>query len=90
MTPPPPLVCPHPGPRAEGPDCPLYAARVLLAAQREARLSAAIQREQSEVPSLADLIRLEAAQREGRRPTLPPGPPPTRPISILDGLKEAA
>jgi hypothetical protein len=78
----PPVICPPPQQ-----DCPLYAQR-LLEAQREARLSAAIRREQPGVPSLADLIRLEAAQRQGRRPALPPGPPPTRPFSILDELKE--
>lgn len=83
----PPIVCPQPGPRAAGPDCSLYARR-LLGAQREARLSAAIQAEQSEMPSLADLIRLEAVQRQDRRPALPPGSPPTRPFSILDELKE--
>jgi hypothetical protein len=82
-----PLICPQPGPRAAGPDCPLYARR-LLEAQREARLSAAIRRERSEVPSLAALIGLEAAQRQERRPALPPGPPPTRPISIFDQLQE--
>jgi hypothetical protein len=58
-----------------------------MAAQQAFRLSAAIQAEPSK-PSLADLIRLEAAQRQGRRPALPPGPLPTRPVSILDQLKE--
>lgn len=81
-------VCPQPGPRAAGPACPLYARR-LLEAQREARLSTAIRREQPEAPSLADLIRLESAQRQECRPALSP-PPPTRPFSILDELKEAS
>jgi len=83
----PPHICPQPGPQATGPDCPLYARR-LLEAQQEARLSAAIQREQREASSIAVLIQLEAAQRQGRRPALPPGPPPTRPLSIFDQLKE--
>jgi hypothetical protein len=79
-------VCPGPAQMA---DCPLYSRR-LLGAQREVRLSAAIRREQPEVRGLVDLIRLEAAQRQGHRPALPPRPPPTRPISILDQLKEKA
>ncbi len=85
-----PRICPQPGPPwAAGPDCPLYTRR-LLEAQRDGRLSAAIRRERSEVPSLADLISLEAAQRQGRRPALPPESPPTRPLSILNQLKEDA
>lgn len=91
----PPHICPRPGPRNPGPDCAFAEAaerirfqRLLVEAQREARLRVAIQHEQSEVPSLADLIRSEAAQRQDRRPALPPGSPPTRPFSILDELKE--
>jgi hypothetical protein len=81
------LICPQPGPRAAGPDCPLYARR-LLEAQREARLSAAIQREQPRAPTLSNLIRLEVAQRQGPRLALSPGPPPTRSVSVLSQLKE--
>jgi hypothetical protein len=77
-----PTVCPHPAER----DCPLYARR-LVAAQRAVRLSAAIRAEPAK-PSLADLIRLEAARRQGPHPALPPGPLPTRPLSILDQIKE--
>jgi hypothetical protein len=85
MTPPPKL-CPPPAQR-DPLSCPLYTRR-LLEAQREARLSAAIRQEQPGASSLVDLISLEAAQRQGRPPALPPGPLPTRPISILDQLKE--
>ncbi len=79
----PPRVCPDP---TQAADCPMYARR-LLAAQQAFRLSAAIRAEPSK-PTLADLIRTEAVQRQGPRPALLPGPLPTRPLSILDQLKE--
>lgn len=82
-----PRVCPQPGPRAAGPDCPLYAHR-LLEAQRETRLSAAIRREQREVPSFGSLVWADLdrqAQRTPRpqpsadQPSPGPTPLPTRP-----------
>jgi hypothetical protein len=94
-------VCPQPGPRAAGPDCPLYARR-LLEAQREARLSAAIRREQGEVPSLGSLVWADFNRQYKRseadvpspaptssptRPVLPPAPQPA-PLPIFDQLKE--
>lgn len=68
-----PQVCPQPGPRHPGRDCPLYDRR--LAAQQDSQLRRAILVERRTVSDLTALIRAENGQ-----PALPkPTAPPTRP-----------
>jgi hypothetical protein len=66
-------------------DCPLYARR-LLEAQQEARLSAAVRREQPEVPSLADLVRQEGGRSSSPPLALPPAPVPI-PEPVFETIK---
>lgn len=67
-----PRVCPQPGPRGPGPDCPLF------------EIAAFRRRVGAEAASHLNLASLIAA--EGSRPGLRPTAPPTRPLPKADPL----
>lgn len=57
---PPPLVCPQPGPRNPGPDCPLYHQRLAALAESKAFRRSVLLDLSAGEPTLRDLIRSEA------------------------------
>lgn len=71
---PPPLVCPQPGPRHAGPDCPLFHQRAITA---DEQLRRAVLRDRGRSPNMAALV--WADMEADWPPRQEPGAPPTRP-----------
>jgi hypothetical protein len=81
-----PLICPQPGPRQNGPDCPLYAQRVGYGVDEPLRRAILTERP----ADLTALIRADAIRPQppapSPSPTQPGLPRPTESLPIFDHL----